>query len=66
VKKYLGFALVPQAGVAIGLATTANNLFNNETGALIMAIILTSTLVYELVGPWFAKLAFKKAGEIEE
>lgn len=66
VKKYLGFALVPQAGVAIGLATTANNLFNNETGALIMAIVLSSTLVYELIGPWFAKLAFKKAGEIEE
>lgn len=66
VKKYLGFALVPQAGVAIGLATTANNAFNNETGALIMAIILSSTLVYELIGPWFAKLAFKKAREIEE
>ena len=66
VKKYLGFALVPQAGVAIGLATTANNLFNNETGALIMAIILSSTLVYELIGPACAKFAFKKAGEIEE
>ena len=66
VKKYLGFALVPQAGVAIGLATTASNLFTDGTGALIMAIILTSTLVYELIGPACAKFAFKKAGEIEE
>ena len=66
VQKYLGFALVPQAGVAIGLATTANNVFNDSTGALTMAIILTSTLVYELIGPGCAKFAFKKAGEIQE
>ena len=66
VQKYLGFALVPQAGVAIGLATTANNIFTDGTGALIMAIILTSTLVYELIGPGCAKFAFKKAGEIQE
>ena len=71
VQKYLGFALVPQAGVAIGLATTANTIFSSNeetasTGALIIAIILTSTLVYELIGPGCAKFAFKKAGEIQE
>ena len=71
VRKYIGFALVPQAGVAIGLSTTAYNLFsqNPETekvGALILAIILTSTLVYELVGPMVAKFALKKAHEIPE
>ena len=71
VQKYLGFALVPQAGVAIGLATTANNIFSgNEAtapvGAMIIAIILSSTLIYELVGPSCAKFAFKKAGEINE
>ena len=69
VKKYLGFALVPQAGVAIGLATTSSALFSSreETqaiGALIIAIILTSTLVYELVGPLASKFALSKAGEI--
>ena len=69
IKKYLGFALVPQAGVAIGLSTTAYRLFSNNpgtarAGALILAIILTSTLVYELIGPMSAKFAFKKAGEI--
>ena len=71
VKKYLGFALVPQAGVAIGLATTANTLFGQneatkEVGSLVVAIVLTSTLVYELVGPLFAKLALSKAGEIPD
>ena len=69
VKKYLGFALIPQAGVAIGLATTASTLFSvkEETqavGALIIAIILTSTLVYELIGPMVSKFALHKAGEI--
>ncbi len=71
VKKYLGFALIPQAGVAIGLATTANTLFlshpNTEVaGTLIIAIILSSTLVYELIGPLVSKFALKKAGEIPE
>ena len=69
IKKYLGFALVPQAGVAIGLSTTAYKIFSENpvtqrAGALILAIILTSTLIYELVGPLAAKFALKKAGEI--
>ncbi len=71
IKKYLGFTLIPQAGVAIGLATTASKLFsqNPETqmaGALVIAIVLTSTLVYELFGPMISKWALKKAGEIQE
>ena len=71
VKKYLGLTLIPQAGVAIGLATTASNLFGasedpiiKQTGALIIAIILSSTLVYELIGPLVSKFALTKAGEI--
>ncbi len=71
VKKYLGFALIPQAGVAIGLATTAGTLFSEheatkEVAVLIVAIILTSTLVYELVGPLLSKFALKKSGCIQE
>ena len=71
VKKYLGFALIPQAGVAIGLSTTAYKLFSTneatqKAGALILAIILTSTLVYELFGPLVAKFALTKAHEIPE
>lgn len=69
IRKYLGFTLAPQAGVAIGLATTAGKLFSlkEETavaGVLIVAIILTSTLVYEIVGPMVSKFALNKAGEI--
>ena len=70
IKKYLGLTLVPQAGVAIGLANTANTLFGaipetQETAGLILAIILTSTLIYELIGPLVSKYALTKAGEIE-
>ena len=69
IKKYLGLALVPQAGVAIGLATTANTLFQenpetSEIGAIIIAVILSSTLIYELVGPTISKFALKKSGQI--
>ena len=71
IKKYLGLTLVPQAGVAIGLAITANYLFSaneatKEIGGLIIAIILTTTLVYELIGPLISKFALSKAGEIDK
>ena len=73
VRKYLGFTLVPQAGVAIGLATTASSIYRQNPdvniqhlGGLIIAIILTSTLVYELFGPLVSKFALSKAGEIEK
>ncbi len=72
VKKYLGFTLVPQAGVAIGLATTASTLFGESSnpeiqsiGAMIVAVVLTSTLIYELTGPFITKIALTKAGEIK-
>ncbi len=66
VQKFLGFCLVPQAGVAIGLASTASVSFGNSTnvGAMVLAIILTSTLIYEIVGPISTKIALAKAGEI--
>lgn len=69
VKKYLGLTLVPQAGVAIGLATNANVLFaqfeeTKEAAVMVLAIVLTSTLIYELIGPLVSKFALSKAGEI--
>lgn len=64
VKKYVGFTLVPQAGVAIGLSLIAARALP-EIGATIQAVVLCATLVYELVGPVCTKLALKKAGEIK-
>lgn len=64
IKKYLGPALIPQAGVAIGLSLVATTVVP-EYGANIRAIILCGTLIYELVGPAISKMSLKKAGEIK-
>ncbi len=63
VKKYLGPALIPQAGVAIGLTFVAQSVVPQYAGS-IRAIILCATLIYELIGPAIAKLSLQKAGEI--
>lgn len=65
VTKYIGFALFPQAGVALGLSLTAANLIGGDHGAKIRTVILATTVVYELAGPLLAKFALKKAGEIK-
>lgn len=64
VKKYLGYTLIPQAGVAIGLAGIATTVVP-EYGIEIQTIILCATVIYELFGPVITKLALKKAGEIQ-
>ena len=65
VKKYIGFTLVPQAGVAIGLSLIASQTLPGF-GQTIRAVILCGTLIYELIGPAATKIALKKAGEITE
>lgn len=63
VKKYLGLTLIPQAGVAIGLAMVAETILPEPYGSEIRTIILAATVVYELIGPLMAKIAIFKAGE---
>lgn len=63
VRKYLGYTLIPQAGVAIGLASVSMTVVP-EYGQQIRTIVLCGTVIYELVGPLVTKLALKKAGEI--
>jgi len=63
VKKYLGFTLLPQAGVALGLSLIAANTLP-EVGQTIRSVILCATLIYELTGPAITKIFLKKAGEI--
>ncbi|MBR6955338.1 MAG: cation:proton antiporter [Clostridia bacterium] len=62
--KYLGLTLVPQAGVAIGMARLALQDLP-EYGAAINAVVLSATLIYELTGPVITKLALTRAGEIQ-
>ena len=62
VRKYLGITLLPQAGVALGMTITAQNL--PGSGSLIRNVVLFSVLVYEIVGPALTKMALRRAGEI--
>lgn len=63
VRRYLGPALIPQAGVAIGLTFVAQSVVP-EYAATIRAVVLSATLIYELVGPVVAKMTLVQAGEI--
>ena len=65
VKKYLGFTLIPQAGVAIGLSLLASQKLP-AYAATIRTVVLAATFIYELVGPVLTKISLKKAGEITE
>ena len=62
VTKHLGITLLPQAGVALGMALTAMDL---QDGGLIRNVVLFSVLVYELVGPALTKRSLLLAGEIK-
>ena len=61
ITKHLGITLLPQAGVALGMALTATSL---SDGALVRNVVLFSVLVYELVGPALTKRSLLLAGEI--
>ncbi|MDL2220781.1 cation:proton antiporter [Eubacteriales bacterium OttesenSCG-928-N14] len=65
VKRYLGLALVPQAGVSIGLAFLGQRILPPEMGALLSTIILSSSILYELIGPACAKLSLFLSGAIQ-
>lgn len=57
VRNYLGLALIPQAGVAIGLAALGARMLGGETGNALQTVILASSVLYELIGPAAAKLS---------
>ena len=62
ITKHLGITLLPQAGVALGMALTAASLAD---GAIVRNVVLFAVLIYELVGPSLTKRALTQAGEID-
>lgn len=64
IRNYMGLALIPQAGVAIGLAFLGQRVLPPETGSLMLTIILSSSVLYEMVGPISAKAALFLSGSI--
>ncbi|MGM9626823.1 MAG: cation:proton antiporter [Faecousia sp.] len=59
---HLGITLLPQAGVALGMALTAASL---PDGALARNVVLFAVLVYELIGPNLTKRSLLAVGEIK-
>ena len=61
--KYLGITLLPQAGVALGMAIKAAGL--GPEGEIVSNITLFAVLIYEIVGPSLTRISLLKAGEIQ-
>jgi putative Mn2+ efflux pump MntP len=72
VRKYLGFGLLSQAGVAIGLAIDASHTFARygaqgaHVGLLAINVIAGTTFIFQILGPPFTKYAIFRAGEVAE
>jgi Kef-type K+ transport system membrane component KefB len=65
IKKYIGFAMLPQAGVAMGLAfLAAQALSGYELGGTVITLATTTTVVFGLISPPLVQYAVKKAGEV--
>ena len=66
IKNYLGLALIPQASVAIGLASLGSRALDESTGSALMTIILSANILNELIGPLCAKLSLYYSGSYSD
>lgn len=65
-RNYFGFALIPQAGVAIGLAALGARTLGGAGGDALQTVILASSVLYELIGPACAKFALYRSGSYSD
>ncbi len=66
IRKYTGFGLFPQGGIVIGLTLILQSVDEFKPIAdIAMAVVIGATVLHELFGPVFARIALKKAGEIK-
>ena len=63
VRRWMGMALMPQAGVAIGMALLAANRFP-EYQQTVLTIVISTTVVFELVGPVFTRMVLRHAERV--
>lgn len=63
VKKYTGFCLLPQAGVTIGMLVALSAILPEAETQLVQAIVLSSILIFQIIGPILMKYGLEKAGE---
>jgi Kef-type K+ transport system membrane component KefB len=63
-RRWIGLALIPQAGVALGMALVAANHFP-QLGETLLAVTVGTTIVFEVAGPYFTQRALQKVGEAD-
>ncbi len=68
IKKYLGYTLLSQAGVAIGLSLGAAKILTdmhmNASATQVLSVMTASTFLIMLIGPILVKYGLGKAGEL--
>jgi len=63
---WMGLSLMPQAGIAIGMALTAQETLPASVTAGLMPIVVGSTVLFELLGPLLTRMALKRTNEIPD
>ncbi len=63
VRRWMGMALMPQAGVALGMALVATERCPN-VGDIILTVVIAATVIFELIGPVMTRIALVRAGEV--
>jgi len=63
VRRWMGMALMPQAGVALGMALVATERCPN-VGEIVLTVVIAATVVFELIGPVMTRIALVRAGEV--
>jgi Kef-type K+ transport system membrane component KefB len=74
IRRYVGFSLLPQVGVALALALSIDKTFNvpkygkvgHDMAVLIINVLLFTTILTEILGPFMTRTVLRKAGEVEE
>jgi len=64
VRKYMGFCLYPQGGIAVGLLIMASRKFDSDTSALMLLVVILGAFILQIIGPLGVKFGAKKAGEL--
>lgn len=64
IRKYLGFCLYPQGGIAVGLLIAASHRFDSEIGQIIVMVVVTGVFTLQIIGPICTKFGMRKAREI--
>jgi len=62
-RRWMGMALMPQAGVALGMVLIASQRFP-ALGEILLPVVIGATVLFELIGPVLTRLALYRAGDV--